>query len=600
MPTKPREPTFWRGVGVLYRHLRGLLAPFVVALPVLPQVMDATHRASLTTLGRDQGIFQYIAWAISQGQVDYRDVRDVNGPLVHLIHLVMLKLGGRDEHRFRVLDLIATGISFAVVGACLPGVGRALKKRHGAMPEGPLSVTAITRLGWAGAAWVVLSGQLLMYLYWDLAQRETFFDWFLLPGVGLQMLAQDRLRRGLGAATNAWGRRLLVVAGALLAIPCFGKPTYAFFVVAQLAVLAVDQDLSLGRRGRLAWFFGGLALGGGSQLAFLLAYGDIGAFWRISSHDIPTAYRFIMNRTAREIMALSWGGPISSLCIITGLVMLALVIDGALPRRALGVALLPVVGVLSVLAQSKGFPYHFHPVSAGLYLQWLTLVVWAWERYSTSPRGTIHRLLPWLGGAALAGRLSLLLPQSPHILDTWILEKGTTAEKREGYDYLVYFRDRDYYPFELRQTAQYLKEVTAPKDRVQIYGMDPYLLFLAERLSATPYIYAYDLNADAALGGSWLPEGPHPNERQSEAIKALRDEHERDLLARVKKDPPAAFVFFDRAPLVSWEDAVYDFHVQCPETSVWLDANYRMTASFKEIHVFLRNDMADRVAGAAP
>jgi len=597
----PAEPPFWRGVHVLYRHLRGLLLPLAIGLPILPQVMDATQRASLTTLGRDQGIFQYVAWALTQGEVDYRDVRDVNGPLVHLVHLIMLKLGGRDEHRFRTIDLLVTGLSFALVGACLPGLGRgAAKKRAGALPERPWTVTAITRLGWAGAAWAVLSGQLLMYLYWDLAQRETFFDWFLLPALGVQLVAQDRLRAHLGPAAHAWGKRLLVVAGALVTIPCFGKPTYGLFVISQLVALLADDGLVVSRWRRLPWFFGGAALGAASQLAFLFAYGDAAAFFRITLHDVPTAYRFIMTRTAREIMSLTWGGPISSLCATTGLVMVALVIDGAMPRRALGLALMPMVAVLDVLVQSKGFPYHFHPVSAGLYLQWLTLAVWAWERYATSPHGTIHRLVPWAGGAAIAGRLALLLPQSPHIIDTWILEKGSTAEKREGYDYLVYFRDRDYFPFELRQTAQYLKQVTAPTDRVQIYGMDPYVLFLAERRSASPYIYAYDLNADAALGGSWLPEGPHPNEAQSKAIRALRDAHEQDLLARVRKDPPAAFVFFDRAPLVSWEDAVYDFHEQCPETAAWLDANYRQTASFKEIRVFLRNDMADRVAGASP
>ena len=51
-----------------------------------------------------------------------------------------------------------------------------------------------------GAAWVVLSAQMLMYLYWDLAQRETFFAWFLLPGIGLQLVREgERLLREAGA-----------------------------------------------------------------------------------------------------------------------------------------------------------------------------------------------------------------------------------------------------------------------------------------------------------------------------------------------------------------------------------------------------------------
>ncbi len=109
----------------LLTRFRLLVPALLVALPPFVWVRDGTYRASLTTLGRDQGIFQYIAWAVSQGDVDYRDVRDVNGPLTHLVHMVFLALGGRDEHRFRVLDLATTGLTFAIVGACLPGIARA-------------------------------------------------------------------------------------------------------------------------------------------------------------------------------------------------------------------------------------------------------------------------------------------------------------------------------------------------------------------------------------------------------------------------------------------------------------------------------------------
>src|SRR5688572_15523927 len=97
----------------------------LVAFPALVWVADAAWRASWATLGRDQGIFQYVAWAAEQGEVLYRDVRDVNGPLIAFVHFVFLKLGGADEHRFRVLDLVLTGGAFAFVGGCLPSLSRA-------------------------------------------------------------------------------------------------------------------------------------------------------------------------------------------------------------------------------------------------------------------------------------------------------------------------------------------------------------------------------------------------------------------------------------------------------------------------------------------
>ncbi|MGH7434515.1 MAG: hypothetical protein ACRENE_02490, partial [Polyangiaceae bacterium] len=126
------------------RLLRATLVPIVLAAPPLFWIVDATRRASLTPLGRDQGIFQYVAWALRRGAVDYRDVRDVNGPLTHLVHVVFLALGGADEHRFRVLDLAVTGLTFAIAGACVAGLGE--RRAPG----------LAARAAWALAGWVVL------------------------------------------------------------------------------------------------------------------------------------------------------------------------------------------------------------------------------------------------------------------------------------------------------------------------------------------------------------------------------------------------------------------------------------------------------------
>src|SRR5439155_8986407 len=129
------------------RAVRGALPALVLGLPPLYWVLTAERSASYSSLGRDQGIFQYVAWALERGAVDYRDVRDVNGPLTHAVHMVFLALGGADEHRFRVLDLTVTAITFAVAAACLPGVLRRSR------------VGFVERASWALAGWVVLLGQ---------------------------------------------------------------------------------------------------------------------------------------------------------------------------------------------------------------------------------------------------------------------------------------------------------------------------------------------------------------------------------------------------------------------------------------------------------
>src|SRR5580692_74598 len=196
--------------------VRPLVLPLVTALPPLLWVVEATRRATFDTLGRDQGIFQYVAWALGHGAKDYRDIRDVNGPLTHLLHMVLLALGGADEHRFHVLDLVLTGASFAFVGACLPGLAVPGRRRW----------RWLERLGWAFAAWVILSAQYLLYLYWDLAQRESFFDWFLLSSVALQLYVQSSTAAGRPGRVAA---PLLAIAGALSVVTWFGKPTYLFF-----------------------------------------------------------------------------------------------------------------------------------------------------------------------------------------------------------------------------------------------------------------------------------------------------------------------------------------------------------------------------------
>ena len=615
MPASPRQKSLVLGA---QRALRVLLPALVVALPPLYWVVDATRRATLVSLGRDQGIFQYIAWAVLKGDVDYRDVRDVNGPLTHLVHIAFLKLGGADEHVFHVLDLVVSGAAFAFVGACLPGIGRRARPNpSGEGSSARLVRELASRAGWALAAWVVLSGQYLLYIFWDLAQRESFCDWFLLTSLGLQLVAQDRMRSDPLAPGGAFpGRAALVWAGALSLILWFGKPTYALFTFAQIAAILFDRDLRIGRGRAFLIFAIGGALGAASQIGFLLAYGDVRAFLRIYLVDVPAMYRFMLPRSAEEILALQWGGPTAAMALGSSLVLLGLIWDRQMPRRALAVALVPLAGLAGVIAQHKGFPYHFHPVTAGVHLEWLLLVVWLWERYrgvgaaaearaadepsESAGVARFLRFVPFAAGALLSIKVASSLTASPHITNVWILGKAQTAEERASHDYLVYFRDHDFFPWELHQTADYVRAHTKPSDRVQIYGMDPYVLFMSERLSATPYIYAYDLNADAALGGSWMPNGLRPNGFESARIRAMREEHVRDMLAKLKAREPAAFIFFDKSPLISHESAWEDFADQCPEAAAWVAERYVETAAFGEDHVWLKKDVAATLAPAPP
>lgn len=555
--------------------VRRVTIPLVLALVPLFWVVDATHRASIATVGRDQGIFQYIAWAVAwQGDVDYRDVRDVNGPLTHLIHIVLMALGGHEEHRFHVLDLTFTGLSFAFVGACIPSIIGRGKPR------------AVERITWAAAGWVVLSAQYHLHLYWNQAQRESFCDWFLLPSLALQASVWPRNRR-------AASRRLVAIA-ALSTVTWFGKPTFAVFTAAQLVALVFDRDLVLDRRARLARFALGGALGALVPVAYLLVFGDLGAFLRISLVEVPAIYRFIWAKSAPEILGEE--GPLTTVAVglACSALLAGLVAWRELPRRVLVIAVAPVCGLLNVLLQRKGFGYHFHPLGATTHLGFMIAIAAIAARFRAAPKKQSLGRIVALGLATFfALVVTTNMRTSPHLRNVWILAGGETPYARGLPEYFDSFKTYDFFPWQLRQGAEYLRAHTSENARVQVYGMDPYLLFLARRRSATPYIYAYDLNADAALDGGWSNV---PSPAEAARIRAARDAHEADMLARLRASPPEAFVFIDKAPLTTYEDAWEDFRYCCRESARWVAENYHLAERIDEVQVWLRDDLEPAVA----
>jgi hypothetical protein len=548
---------------------RRVLVPLLVALVPLWWICDATYRASLVTIGRDQGIFQYIAWAVRTGDVDYRDVRDVNGPLVHLIHFVLMAFGGHEEHRFQVLHLAITGVTFAIAGACLAGFVR------GKPP------TWLERGAWAAAGWVILSGQYQLYLYWNQAQRETFCDWFLVPALALQVARPARTRRAEEIR--------IAVLGALSVISWFGKPSFALFTIAQVAVLLWDGELVSTRRVRLVRFAIGGAVGAAIPLLYLVVYGDAARFFRISMHDVPAMYRFIWVKSPHEILGAD--GPLMTTAagMAAAALVAALVAMRELPRRAIILALAPPLAVVHVLVQAKGFGYHFHPLTAATSLAWLTVIAMLWQKQRFAPRRKpLGRWLALAAATTLAFYTTKEMNGSPNLRHVWLLAGAATPYKRGLPEYFDQFKSYDFFPWDMRLTAEYLAAKTKPDERVQVYGMDPYVLYLARRKSATPYIYAYDLNVDTALDGGWWA---HPTDAEAERIKQMRFDHEMDMLARLKKEPPPAFVFISGAPLLSYRDALEDFAHCCGTTNNWVHDEYRMAKQFGEIQVWLRKDL---------
>jgi hypothetical protein len=556
----------------LARKLPALVAAVIVAIG-LPTVLVAAWKSTFASLGRDQGIYQYVAWAMAHGERDYLDIRELNGPLIHMIHRVFLRLGGADEHVFRTLDLWAGSVVFLAVGWLLPGIaGRA----DSGTPRPSRAVRAL----FSAAAWVVLTSQYLSYDWWQSAQRESFYNLFLLLSVALQLFAQERAARSVAPRRDGM---LFALAGALSAATWFGKPTCIVYALLQAGALAIDRESGLSRRTALASFVAGCALMAGAMLAYIAVVGDLASFARVGLGEMPREYRYIWKlpfgaccTTPENVLRVELGvGTVAGLILALGL--------GVLPLRCALLLVLPVGGLITFFVQEKGFPYHLHPVTAGTHVAWLAVAACAAERVLASHKRAVSAIGVVAAALAIAIWSERQSAHSDAASHDWFTV-GYTAEARASERYLAQFALPDYRLWDLRRSAAFVRANTDPSARVQTYGMDPYFLFLAGRLSATPFIYGFELNVDAALQGA-------PDAAEREWLLANAQRHDRSLSEDLARRPPAAFVLFDRAPFLYPADAETDLAQHAPHTAAVLNQAYRRAAQFGTVRVWLRSDL---------
>jgi hypothetical protein len=554
------------------RGIASVTTALIVALGPLLWLCFAVQRASYAGLGRDQGIFQGTAWAIAHGDLLYRDLREINGPLVHEIHLLARIFGGSDAHVLRTFDLTVSGLVFAFFGAALPGATQALPQRH----------RWLERLAWAAAACVVLLSQYVsFYNSWRLTQRESFFDWFVLVGFGGVLWART-------SATTRSARGLLLLAGAASATLWFGKPQCALYTVLHVLVLTTGPEAGpLSIRRRLVAFAGGLAIGCTVQVLFLAFYAGIPEFLRIYFVENPRYYRYIWPRFLDEIVALEGHTAFYPLAIVLSLFTAGLVAMRQLGRHMLGLAAFPILGIGLDILQRKAFAYHLHPVTAGAATLAVALACHLATTLTTVEFGPRAAWWPLLLAASIAYYAAQSLVSSPHLQASWAVTEGSTASARLSPAYLKHYDTGTFASSALVEVATFLKQHTLPSDRIQLYGMDPYLLALAQRHSATPYIYGIDLNPDAVLAGI---AAAHGSSEALEAARAIARRNVADFVVRISRQNPAAFVFFDHAPFMHPKSGFDEFVAHVPALGMLFAAQYRAAPAFGLLHVYLRND----------
>jgi hypothetical protein len=426
----------------------------------------------------DAGVFFYAARELLSGGTPYLNVWDHKPPLIYLIDAVGLAIAG--PAGVWLMQILA------LAGAALLSL-RAMARAFGLLPA-----------TFGTLAWLVASPRLFL----KDEQQTSYVEFFVLP-LQLASLAIVAARPDLRFA-----RREALGLGALAALALLLKPTLVGVWIA-IAVVALWRERT---RALPAVMF--MAIGGTAVLAlfaaFFVARGAL-------SDLLEQALRYNLAYAAFAPFVERLGAIPEGLRLISpsGLAPLALTAAAwAVVRRNMAPAVLAVALValpLELLLATSGRAYHYY------FLPWLA-VMGVLAAYAASE---VLRRIDGRRALVLIAAVVVLMSIQPARLVTRLAATPDDGSSRAA--------------------AAAIVARTLPSDRVLIWGARAEVLVLADRRSATRFIYQY---APLATRGYSTPA----------AIDAFLQELERDRPALIVDASTASFVTppLDRDGLRTW------------------------------------------------
>jgi hypothetical protein len=236
-------------------------------------------------------------------------------------------------------------------------------------------------------------------------------------------------------------------------------------------------------------------------------------------------------------------------------------------RRARQVVLFVVLCYLGISTQAKFFPYHF------LYLlPFVALLAgWGWDR--------AFRLLGRAGGAR-AGAAGVLLVAglalgTPDVVDngynqwkSYVRFYTRTHEREYFYDFFGPWGGGTFSYRASREVARHVQERTGPGDALYVWGYDPLIYLLADRPSASRFIYSFPLMS------GWAPESWQPR-----------------FLGELEARPPAFFLVqrYEGARWITGHNIDSgDFIPWFPELYDWLADYYVLDTEIEDYQIYRR------------
>jgi hypothetical protein len=293
-------------------------------VPVLVVTAWLLGRSLAWPLTGDAAIFHFMADQFLMGLVPYRDLADINMPLVYGIHAAIVWIGGTSDAAWRAFDLLAAAAMSALIVMLVRPAGRA---------AAILSVLAM------------LATHLLLGPY-AAGQRDYLIAILALAIAWLSAAASEAPQR----------RRIyLMGAGACAVIAASLKPSALLLLM--LPALTIGRP----RLRDIAWTTAGALGAGFAVFATLAALGGFAPFIamlrtllpRYASLDHPTIWQMMQACAGLAPLA---GLAIAALLGITNAKQVRV-------RATMGVA---AFGLIHLLVQRKGFFYHVYPLGAGL------------------------------------------------------------------------------------------------------------------------------------------------------------------------------------------------------------------------------------------